>query len=98
MDAKEFVLATEPAATEAAAAQSVPVQKTKKNKQQQQQSAKSVPHRDIYARLSFLCQGAQRMSQSSELEPLGRIYAHTMKSIAKKSVLRMYVNPTNAFS
>lgn len=61
-------------------------QKVKKNKQQ---SAKSVPHRDIYARLSFLYQTAQSLSQSGELEAVGRMYSHTMKSIAKKSVLRV---------
>lgn len=63
-----------------------PKPKGKKNKAP---SAKSVPHRDIYARLSYLYQTAHHLSQSSDLEPVGRMYAHTMKSIAKKNVLRM---------
>lgn len=52
---------------------------------------KPVAHRDIYARLSYLYQTAQHLSQQSDLEPLGRMYAHNMKAIAKKSVLRVYV-------
>lgn len=54
-------------------------------------SNKPVAHRDIYARLSYLYQTAQHLSQHSDLEPLGRMYAHNMKAIAKKSVLRVYV-------
>lgn len=59
------------------------------NKKNKKGTGKSIPHRDHYARLSFLYQSAQCLSQSSGLEQVGRMYAHTMKSIAKKNVLRM---------
>lgn len=68
----------------------------KRNGQQQeqlqvkkQQGPKNVPHRDQFHRLSYLYQAANLVALDKSTSPLARMYAQTVKTTAKKSVLRL---------
>ncbi|VVT55045.1 uncharacterized protein SAPINGB_P004398 [Magnusiomyces paraingens] len=60
--------------------------------QKKKQQTKSVPHRDQYQRLSFLYQAAAHMAGDPSTQALARVYAQSMKAVAKKSVLRLSPN------
>lgn len=59
----------------------------KKQKQQPQKKPKVIPHRDHYARISYLAQASQLMGDTNE--GLSRCYTNTMSTVAKKTVLRL---------
>lgn len=59
----------------------------KKQKQQQQKKPKVIPHRDHYARISYLAQASQLLGDANE--ELSRCYTNTMTTVAKKTVLRL---------
>lgn len=58
-----------------------------KQKQQQPKKPKVIPHRDHYARISYLAQASQLMGDCNE--GLSRCYTSTMTTVAKKTVLRL---------
>lgn len=48
-----------------------------------------IPQRDNYSRLSFLHQSSRLLVSTGVAPELGRAYAGTLKTIAKKNVLRL---------
>lgn len=64
-------------------------QQQQQTQQKKQQGPKNVPHRDQFHRLSYLYQAANLVALDKNIFPLARMYAQTVKTTAKKSVLRM---------
>ncbi|ODV80006.1 Rpr2-domain-containing protein [Suhomyces tanzawaensis NRRL Y-17324] len=50
---------------------------------------KSVPHKDHYARISYLFQASSHLALNPQYDVLSRHYARTLDLVAKKTVLKL---------